>query len=63
MNGGRFDVEFEDKWFTSVAPGTNLVYEDLNIANILTKIESVEDKIVTKVDNVFNQLKSYMGRG
>ena len=25
MDGGRFDVEFENKWFTSVAPGLNLV--------------------------------------
>ena len=34
MDGGRFDVEFENKWFTSVAPGLNLVrtahYEDPN---------------------------------
>ena len=43
MDGGRFDVRFENKWYTSVAPGTNLVrtavYEDPNLANIMTKID------------------------
>ena len=24
MDGGRFDVEFENKWFTSVAPGASV---------------------------------------
>ena len=53
MVGGRFDVEFENKWYTSVAPGTNLVktanYEDPNIAKILAKIE-----------NSVAELKSYI---
>ena len=53
MVGGRFDVEFENKWYTSVAPGTNLVktanYEDPNIAKILAKIE-----------NAVSELKSYI---
>ena len=32
-DGGKFNVQFEDKWFTSVAPGTNQVntasYEEI----------------------------------
>ena len=66
MVGGRFDVEFEDKWYTSVAPGTNLVrtanYEDPNIAKILAKIENVKTKIGTKIDNAVTELKRYINR-
>ena len=64
MDGGRFDVEFENKWYTSVAPGTNLVrtanYEDPNIAKILAKIENVKTKIGTKIDNAVTELKRYI---
>ena len=67
MDGGRFDVEFNNKWYTSVAPGTNLVrlarYEDPNMVKLLTKIESVETKIEsveTEIDNAVAQLKSYI---
>ena len=66
MDGGRFDVEFENKWYTSVAPGTNLVrtanYEDPNIAKILAKIENVKTKIGTKIDNAVTELKRYINR-
>ena len=59
-DGGRFHVEFQNKWYTSEAPGSNFVmtahYEDPNIAKILTKIESVE----TKIDNAVIDLKSYI---
>ena len=57
-------VGFENKWYTSVAPGTNLVrlarYEDPNMVKLLTKIESVETKIETKIDNAVAELKSYI---
>ena len=53
-------VGFQNKWYTSVAPGENLVmtarYEDPNTAKILAKIESVE----TKIDNAVTELKSYI---
>ena len=63
MDGGRFDVRFENKWYTSVAPGTNLAhYEDPNIAKILAKIEIVKTKIETKIDNAVTELKSYIRR-
>ena len=66
MDGGRFDVEFENKWYTSVAPGTNLVrtanYEDPNIAKILAKIENVKTKIETKIDNAVTELERYIYR-
>ena len=42
-------VGFQNKWYTSVAPGTNLVrtahYEDPNTANILAKIENVQNTV------------------
>ena len=62
-------VEFENKWFTSVAPGTNSVmsahYEDPNTAKILAKIENVEAKIEnveTKIGNAVTELKSKIYR-
>ena len=72
-DGGRFHVEFQNKWYTSVAPGANLVmsarYEDPKMVKLLTKIESVETKIEsveTKIDNAIDnavaQLKSYIRR-
>ena len=60
-------VGFENKWYTSVAPGANKVmtarYEDPNTAKILTKIESVETKIEsveTRIDNAVSELQSYI---
>ena len=46
-------VGFENKWYTSVAPGGNLVmtarYEDPNTA-----------KILAKIDNAVTELKRYI---
>ena len=67
MDGGRFDVRFENKWYTSVAPGTNLVrtahYEDPNIEKILlAKIENVKDpniaKILAKIEIVKTKIET-----
>jgi len=59
-DGGRFDVGFQNKWYTSVAPGTNLVrharYEDPKLRKILAAIERVE----TKIGNAVAELKSYI---
>jgi len=45
VDGGRFDVEFQNEWYTSVAPGTGLVrtarYEDPNLTKILRAIERI----------------------
>ena len=45
LDGGRFDFGFEDKYYTSVAPGRNQFstasYEDPNIAKILTAIDKL----------------------
>ena len=53
-------MKFENKWFTSVAPGANSVmlanYEDRNTAKILTAIENVE----TKVENAVTELKTQL---
>jgi len=61
-DGGRFDVNFGNTWYTNVAPGINLVkharYEDPNTAKILAKIENVE----TKIDNAVTELKSKIYR-
>ena len=66
MDGGRFDFEFENEWYDSRDTRKNLVktanYEDPNIAKILAKIENVETKIETKIDNAVTELKRYINR-
>ena len=66
MDGGRFDIEFENEWYDSRDTRKNLVktanYEDPNIAKILAKIENVKTKIGTKIDNAVTELKRYINR-
>jgi hypothetical protein len=56
MDGGRFDVEFENEWFTSVAPGTNQFstasFEDPKLAKILGRMDTIDTKISDAVTNL-----------
>ena len=56
VDGGRFFVGFENKWYYTTNLGRTANYEDPITAKILTKIENVE----TKIDNAVAELKNYM---